>query len=421
MGGMPGLSMRLRAASRELLALPWNEPLGSWSPDEVPFRPMPVGPSRHLVRFVEADAVLYALKELPLRVAAKEYRVLRELEAHELPAVRPLGLVEQHDSGNAILITRFLEHSWQYRRLFQRLGGGPSTYRDRLLDAMAMLIVDLHRSGVFWGDCSLANTLFARDGQLLQAFLVDAETSEIHPGLSDGQRALDLGILVENVAGDLADLSVRLGASPEAIDDDVAAAESVAARYEQLWGELSREETFGEDERYRVEKRVRRLNDLGFAVDELAFEPAAEDRRTLRLKVAVANRRFHASELRRLTGLEVGEGQATVLLNDLRAYQGRLEDQEPGSAPDELAGYRWLAEAFRPGAARAAAVEPEVDPVQAYCDLLEVRWILSERAGRDVGDQAALAALASRETPTGSAARMAVAESATGTFTAVET
>src|SRR5919198_2632619 len=273
-GAMPGLSIRLRSASRELLGLPWNEPLAAWSPDEVAFRALPVGPSRHLVRFVEADGVLYALKELPERVAAKEYRVLRALDAAELPAVRPLGLVEQHDSGDAILVTRYLEHSWQYRRLFQRLGTGPSKHRDRLLDAMAMLVVDLHRSGVFWGDCSLANTLLARDGQLLQAFLVDAETSETHPALSDGQRALDVGILVENVAGDLADLSLRLGGGPDGLDDDVAAAESVAARYEQLWDELSREETFGVDERYRVEKRVRRLNDLGFAVDELAFEPA---------------------------------------------------------------------------------------------------------------------------------------------------
>ena len=58
--------------------------------------------------------------------------------------------------------------------------------------------------------------------------------------------------------------------------------------------------------------------------------------------------------------------------------------------------------------------------MQAYCDLLEVRWILSERAGQDVGDQAALAALASRETPSGSAAKMAVAEPATGTFSALD-
>src|SRR5262249_35142500 len=36
------------------------------------------------------------------------------------------------------------------------------------------------------------------------------------------------------------------------------------------------------------------------------------------------------------------------------------------------------------------------DPVQAYCDLLEVRWLRSEQAGRDVGDEVALEALARR-------------------------
>ncbi|HYT24935.1 MAG TPA: DUF4032 domain-containing protein, partial [Actinomycetota bacterium] len=344
------------------------------------------------------------------------YHVLRELEARELPAVRALGLVGQPDSGNAILITRYLEHSWQYRRVFQRLPWGLTRHRERLLDAMAGLVVDLHRSGVFWGDCSLGNTLFARDGQLLQAFLVDAETSEIHPALSDGQRALDLGILVENVAGDLVDLSFRLGRA-EQVDEDLAAAESVATRYEWLWEELSREETFGPDERYKVEKRVRRLNELGFAVDELAMEPATPDRSTLRLKVCVANRRFHTNQLRRLAGLEAGEGQATILLNDLRAYQSRLEQERPGSAPDDVAGLRWLTEVFRPQSARAAAaLGPGTDSVQAYCDLLEVRWLLSEEAGRDVGDKVVLKALSSRQTPSGAAAELVVAESPTGTF-----
>ena len=84
-------------------------------------------------------------------------------------------------------------------------------YRDRLLDAMALLLVDLHRGGVYWGDCSLANTLFRRDGDRIQAYLVDAETSEVHPSLSDGQRRFDLDILVENVAFGLADLAAYQG------------------------------------------------------------------------------------------------------------------------------------------------------------------------------------------------------------------
>ena len=421
MARMADISIRLRAASPGLIALPWLEPLGQWPPEAADFRELDVGPSRHLVRFVQADGVTYALKELPGRVADKEYRVLRDLELRELPGVSPIGLVDPADTGNSILVTRYLVHSWQFRRLFRRLPRELVKHRERLLDALASLLVDLHRAGVFWGDCSLANTLFKRDGQTLQAFLVDAETSEVHPSLTDGQRALDLGILVENVAGDLIDVAMETGEGGERIDEDVAAAESVADRYRALWEELTHEETFGPDERYRVEARVRRLNELGFAVDELALVPATGDRSRLRLKVAVANRRFHAIELQRLTGLEVGEGQATILLNDLRAYQSLLAGERPGTATDDVAvGFRWRTEVFLPGMARAAAaIGPAADPIQAYCDLLEVRWLLSEEAGQDVGDQAALAALASRQTPSESAAQMVVAETATGSFPAL--
>jgi tRNA A-37 threonylcarbamoyl transferase component Bud32 len=415
MAWMADISIRLRAASPGLIALPWLEPLGQWPPEAADFRDLDVGPSRHLVRFVQADGVTYALKELPARVADKEYRVLRDLELRELPAVSPIGLVDQADTGNSILVTEYLAHSWQFRRLFRRLPRELAKHRERLLDALASLLVDLHRAGVFWGDCSLANTLFKRDGQTLQAFLVDAETSEVHPSLTDGQRALDLGILVENVAGDLVDVALETGESGERMDEDLAAAESVADRYRALWEELTHEETFGPDERYKVEARVRRLNELGFAVDELALVPATGDRSRLRLKVAVANRRFHAIELQRLTGLEVGEGQATILLNDLRAFQSRLATDD-----DVAAGFRWRTEVFLPGMARAAAaVGPDADPIQAYCDLLEVRWLLSEQAGQDVGDEAALAALASRQTPSESAAQMVVAETATGSFPAL--
>ncbi len=412
------LAIRLRTASSELLGLPWNLPLLEWDATEVPLRDVPVGPSRHLVRFVEIDANIVALKELPTRIARKEYAVLRELENRGLPAVHAVGLVEQPDDGNAILVTDYLKRSWQYRRLFMRLPQGLPKHRERLLDAMASLLVELHRHGVFWGDCSLGNTLFKRDGQVLQAYLVDAETSEVYPSLSDGQRQFDLDILVENIAGGLADVAARLGNSVDA-EEHYLAASSVADRYAKLWAELHREERLNFDERFRVEAHIRRLNDLGFAVDEIRLEPA-EDQAALEVKVAVAGRRFHAEQLRDLTGLLVGEGQATVLLNDLRAYQYRLEEKSVGSAPDSDVGARWLAEVYRPGIEKVrAVVEPGTDLVQAFCDFLEVRWLLSEQARRDVGDVAALQALAKRTSPPESAAKMAILDATTLTFPAI--
>jgi len=413
--------LRLRSPKARLLGLPWDLPLSEWTVPDVALRDIAVGPSRHLVKFVEADGALWALKELPPRIARKEYSVLRQLEDLGLPAVRPAGLVLQPELGSAILVTRYLDGSWQYRRLFMRLPPNQPKHRARLFDAMASLLVELHRHGVFWGDCSLANTLFSRDGQILQAWLVDAETSEVHPTLSDGQRELDLQILVENVAAGMLDLAARLNRPPELSDMLIAEAQDIQNRYQQLWEILHTEPVFGFADRYRVEGTIRQLNDLGFAVDEVSLQPVSASPDKLRLNVAVGDRRYHAQHLRDLTGMDVGEGQARSLLGDLHTYQGQL-CREAGHDVDESTAARlWVMEVATPTMHQAhAAVGYTGTAIQAYCDLLEVRWLLSERAGHDVGTDRALAALSRDVIPTDSAAKMAVVEIPTAPMPAIQ-
>ncbi|MCP9271691.1 DUF4032 domain-containing protein [Mycolicibacterium arenosum] len=407
---------RLRAPTPGLLALPWDRPLSQWNVPDVPLRDIAVGPSRHLVKFVDADDALWAVKDMPPRVAAKEYDVLRRLEEMGLPAVRPAGLVVQPEFETAILVTRYLEGSWQYRRLFMRLPPDQPKHRARLLDGMAGLLVELHRHGVFWGDCSLANTLFSRDGQTLQAYLVDAETSEVHPVLSRGQREHDLDIMVENVAMGMVDLAERLGRS-ELEDVLIEEVEQARRRYDTLWEALHAEPVFGFTDRYRVEGTVRKLNDLGFAVDEVSLQPVGDDPSQLRLHVAVGDRRYHAQRLQELTGLDVGEGQARILLGDLRAYQAQLCREEGHDVDEQTAARLWVIEVVTPTEHVAhAALNNRGTAIQAYCDLLEVRWLLSEQAGRDVGTNVALAALTRGAAPTDSAAKMAVAEVPTEPF-----
>ena len=304
----PRLDLRLRVASAELLTLPWLEPLGEWDATSVAIQDVPVGPSRHLVRFVEADGRLWALKELPVAIARKEYEVLRELEDRDLSAVRAAGVVVQPFEDTAVLVTHYLESSWQYRRLLMRVPITMRAHRSRLFDAIAALLVDLHRNGFYWGDCSLANTLFMRDGQLIRAWLVDAETAEWHETLSSGQRDLDLDIMTENLLGGLLDVAARLEAPDEAIEQMVDEAESVRRRYDALWQVLHEEPVIGLDEQFHVEARVRRLNELGFAVDEVRLETEESGAERVRLSFCVAGRTFHSDQLRRLTGLEVGEG-----------------------------------------------------------------------------------------------------------------
>ena len=413
---MQAPEFRLRTPTPGLLGLPWDRPLSGWTVPDVPLRDIAVGPSRHLVKFVDADDTLWAVKDMPPRVAAKEYDVLRRLEEMGLPAVRPAGLVLQPEFETAILVTRYLEGSWQYRRLFMRLPPDQPKHRERLLDAMAGLLVELHRHGVFWGDCSLANTLFSRDGQILQAWLVDAETSEVHPVLSRGQRAHDLDIMVENVAMGMVDLAERLEQS--ALEDVlIAEAEQTRDRYDRLWDALHAEPMFDFADRYRVEGTVRRLNELGFAVDEVALQPVGDSPSQLKIRVAVGDRRYHAQRLQELTGLDVGEGQAQILLGDLQAYQAQLCREAGHDVDDSTAARLWVIEVLTPYERLAHdVVGNKGTPIQAYCDLLEVRWLLSEKAGHDVGTNKALAALARDVIPVDSAAKLAIAEVPTAPF-----
>ena len=61
--------LRLRDEVAALLDLPWEQPLAEWGGDGASFRELPVGPSRHLVRFMVSEGTVYALKELPAAVA----------------------------------------------------------------------------------------------------------------------------------------------------------------------------------------------------------------------------------------------------------------------------------------------------------------------------------------------------------------
>ncbi|MDY6995795.1 MAG: DUF4032 domain-containing protein [Actinomycetota bacterium] len=417
---MAAPELRLRATRPGLLTLPWDRPLAEWAPPEVALRDLAVGPSRHLVRFVESDGELWALKELPPRIAAREYAALGRLDEMGLNAVRPAGVVRQPDFDSAILLTRYLVGSWQYRRMFMRLPPDAPKHRARLFDAMATLLVELHRRGVFWGDCSLANTLFSRDGQVLQAFLVDAETSEIHPTLSDGQRTHDVDITVENVAAGLLDVAAHLD-RPDLQAGFITEALEIRTRYERLWGLLHAAPTFGFADRYLVDGTIRKLNELGFAVDEVALNPVRDGADELRLHVAVGDRRYHASELQRLTGLDVGEGQARILLGDLQAYRRALCREYGHDVDERTAAQLWVMEVATPMMHRAhAAVGGTGSAIQAYCDLLEVRWLLSERAGHDVGTERALQALSRNVVPAESAAQLLVVETPTEPFSVLD-
>ena len=373
------LQLLARTGHPNFLDLPWDVPLEEWKHERLVN--VVAGIHRHVVRFVNYDRRLYALKELPVELARKEYRFLRALAADEMPVVEVVGVVsERADDLDAVLITRHLDYSLPFRTLFA--GRDIAELRDSLLDAGAELLVRIHLAGFFWGDASLSNILFRRDAGALAAYLVDTETGELHPTLSDGQRAYDLQIAEENVTGELLDIAEELGR--DELDPDETASELVQ-RYESLWTELTSDEVFGPEERYRIDERLRRLNELGFDVEELELI-ADEEGYRLHLNPRVVEPGHHRRRLLLLTGLHAQENQARRLLNDLARFRVALENKEGKHVPETIVAYRWLAEVFEPA---IAAVPPELwgkrEAAEVFHEILEHRWYLSQTAGRDVG------------------------------------
>jgi len=389
---MAGLvAIHVREGHPDFIDLPWHLPLAAWEGATERQVEMERGLSRHQVVFVEYGPAIYALKELPPAGAEREYTLLRGMEDRRLPAVVAAGHARARvegpdDAENGVLITRYLDGSLPYRTLF--MNQGLERYRDRLLDAMAGLLVRLHLAGFYWGDCSLSNTLFRRDAGELQAYMVDAETSEQHEKLSDGQRAMDLGILEENVAGDLADLQMVVQLPPAVSAEETGA--QIRRRYERLWNEINRQLLILPSESYLIQERIRALNELGFSVGEFELVKSGDGDR-LRLRTIVVDRDYHRRLLHGLTGLVAGDRQAALLVNDIKELQAKLSAQLNRSLSLRVAAHRWLDQLYRPTVQRLReALGPGDDDSELYCQVLEHKWYASERARKDVGLKAAL-------------------------------
>src|SRR6266851_2776085 len=180
---------------RSLEGLPWHVPLAEWPERGVVSLPIRKGESRHPVIFVERAGSRYAIKETTPRMAEREINNLHEVERRGIPALSPVGSVTvreapllleepgpggipQYISGDrgytvTRLAPRVVPHVLLYRIPFTKRN------KQRIWSAVAVLMIELHEHGVYWGDPSLANVLIRIDGRRILAIMADAETAEL--------------------------------------------------------------------------------------------------------------------------------------------------------------------------------------------------------------------------------------------------
>ena len=382
------MTLRITGFGEEIAAvsgLPWNQPLEQWPED--PALAEKRGISRHVVRLIrvtdEPDSEIYAVKETVSEFANREYAALRELRRLQAPSVDPIAVVEGRKDINGeelpcVLATRFLPYSLPYRVV---LSGALSPHDIlNMANALALLLVRLHLLGFWWGDCSLSNTLFRRDAEGFAAYLVDAETGEFQKTLSDGQREHELEIAHFNVAAELEDLALSGVLYPGM--DPVRASDAVMKRYRRLWAALRDPQSLDPTDRRAVERAMRQLHDLGFAVEEVSIAIDG-DNKVLKFQPKLVAAGYHTNRLRELMGLETEELQAKRILASFDRYRARESNL---STNENEVAFKWLNEIFNPIVNSVPAEHVgRVEPAQLFHEVLEHRWYLSEAAGHDVG------------------------------------
>jgi hypothetical protein len=375
-------SLNITASTVEpgLLSLPWDIPLENWPDDTI--TALPKGISRHIVRFAQLDGYVIAIKETTDEMAQGEYEMLRNLQKIDVPCVEPVAVVQGRKDADSnplpsALVTRHLKFSMPFRALYSTTLR-PETAQ-RLVDSLALLLVRLHNVGFFWGDVSLSNTLFRRDAGSFAAYLVDAETGRLYDTLTTGQREHDLEIARVNIAGELMD--IQAGGKLDADIDPVATSDRIMASYKTLWHELNDPELLEQNELWKINKRVQRLNQLGFDIEELSIKTDAEGTK-VKIQPKVVDSGHHARRLLRLTGLDTEENQARRLLNDLDAYSATVSLL---GLDEEVVAHLWLTRVFEP-VIRAVPenLDSKLEPAEVFHQVLEHRWFMSQEQARDV-------------------------------------
>ncbi len=376
-----------RSEDPDFVDLDWSQPISKWTTERLV--EMPEGIHRHEVVFVAYREGIYVIKELPPHLARHEFDILRQMEEVTRHTARAAGYVERpwvarDREWAAAVITRYVSHAFPYRDLLSGIGFGHR--RDALLDAFAGLLVELHLAGFYWGDCSLSNILYRWDASSIEAVMIDAETSRIYENLSLGQRLEDLAIMELNVAGEMADIAAERGADLD--DADLFLGEEISQRYHSLWHELTTSLIVTAGDHFRIRQRIERLHGLGFAVEDIDLIPV-DNGSNVKIRVKVGGRQYHSERLRQMTGIDISENQARVILTDLAYHEAKFgRSSATGKA---VAAMQWRASVFEPLILRITDLLPGRDPYQAYCDYLAFRLEMATERDRDVTNDEAFA------------------------------
>ncbi|MDX2128729.1 MAG: DUF4032 domain-containing protein [Chloroherpetonaceae bacterium] len=357
----------------ELSDFPFESNLEDWEAFGVQTLSIRKGNSRHPVIFVKAPhsekTQAYAIKETTPALAYKEWKNYIKLKELEIETLTPVGVVVREDEEIAVetpvgvmyeknevayLITLLEETVLPESYLFSyRLARGA---RIEIFNAISELFANCHAKGVHWGDASLENVLvkFKREEytlgkkRRLTAILSDTETTEIHPSLSLRSRESDIEFFFESMLWLDEEFTKRgIPRDRSITSEDI---EYLKNRYNFLYSIFEAHKAFDKLTSFRSER--------------------------------------HFGKFRSLS-------HPKVLLKHLEEHKWYLSERAKKEVTLREATIDWYVKLFLPlretlSQSRFATFFPDKTELELYIEIMENKYYLSEKKGKDIGLSAAM-------------------------------
>mgnify|MGYP001325955805 CR=1 FL=1 len=395
-----------------LEGLPWQSELNDWQDQEhVQLLVVRRGDSRHPVIFVERSGLRYAIKETTPRMAEREIRNLQEVAQRGIPTLIPVGTVLvkappivveipgmpgmrdyiNGDRGYTVtrLAPRVVPHVLLYRLPLTR------RIKQRLLDAVAILMVSMHEHGIYWGDPSLANALIRIDGKIITAIMADAETAELFPGeLSEGLREQDLAQFGESLAWQAEDLRIAKGLPEDAMVLDDTDYNYFCGRYRVIRKNRAlakNQHTINLNEIYTPEGFLQTLNDLGGPLVERAGE-------TVR-RLFPTRPGWYQQRIYEMLHVTIPGPYARRFYNLILGHRDIMAKNEERPVSIEEAAHDWYERYHLPTIlSLRQRLTNHQNPMQAYFEIMQYKWDMSMKAGYEIPLEEAMNAWAAKHT-----------------------
>ncbi len=395
-----------------LESLPWHVPLEEWPGHGVVPLLIRRGESRHPVIFVERAGFRYAIKETTPHMAEREIRHLREIEGRGIPALSPIGTViapvppvlldargpggvPQYTSGDrgytvTRLAPRVIPHALLYRVPFTKLN------KQRLKSAVAVLMIELHEHGVYWGDPSLANVLIRIDGRRVLAIMADAETAELFPGpVSERLREQDLALFNESLAWQAEDFRKTCELPEEEHMDSDEDFRYFERRYRWLRREhaaLTNPPVFTSF--FQVEHFLFNLNRWGFSLLSMSGHAFQQF-------VTILPGLYHRC-IQELLGITIPHPYTRRFYNMILGHQALMSKRAGHEVSIEEGAQHWYRHYHLPAILFLREnLTSGQDPMRAYFDLMRHKRDLSVKAGQEVPLEEAALSWAMQQVETG--------------------